>query len=150
MPRLGLCALPLVMFAFGCGPKGATTGTQGKPADSAAIDKVLGGSEVASKDGSFSMTLPKGWVSADKNDPGFKKIADSHKDSPAIKMIETLTGNAMIQLMAFDSKAIEEKREFVDNVNVVVLPADAALKNEDAASLAKDASQGLFGGGQHK
>lgn len=142
-------ALGAVM-AVGCSPttSGTSTSTaKGETSGAKPLDPSM--HELKSKDGSFTLAVPKDWASVDKSDPQYSAAMAKVGDPAAAKTVEQLAANPVLQLIAMDVKGIEARKAFVDNLNVVVLPAAGAGPNEDMGAAAVAAAKQLFGSSKY-
>lgn len=157
MSRLALLPIFALATLTACSPPGAKTSPE-TPSKSA----VTGGSETAvatppnpnlasvvSKDGSFTMLIPKDWVIASRSDPRFVSALKKVGNESMLKSVESMTSQPYFMLMAMDVKGIEARKEFVNNINVVVFPADPAMA-KDMQGVAEASGKQVFGSGPYK
>lgn len=77
---------------------------------------------VAAKDGSFTITLPKGWAPTTGDTPAAKEMKEKVlKTRPDMAgQMEAMGSMSAVLLIAMDSAKLEDKGDFVDNVNINV------------------------------
>ncbi len=144
--RTGLLALAALLAVAGCQKSGGPVtvsgvgGSTGGSASSTPSPAPEGFHRVASKDGSFTLSVPKGWVTLNSSDPDFAKAQEELDAKQAGLGANLMNASTIIQdwgAMKLDEVTTEGK--FVTNANVIVSPA--APKNdkeiEDGVAAAK-------------
>ncbi|MBS1724989.1 MAG: hypothetical protein JSS66_18775 [Armatimonadetes bacterium] len=139
--RIGLPGVVIaLLLAFGCGSPRPVA----KPAGTKKADALT---SVASKDGTFTVPIPPGWVSADPAQPDVKALIEKNPNSPAAQMIRMARDIEVLQVMVFDLPSAQGGSSFTSNLNVVVLPATGVKAGTPAEDLAKTAAKGQFPSG---
>lgn len=79
---------------------------------------------VRSKDGAFTMSLPKGFFSVEPGSPELKAVLrDGGARNPGLKALLDRTGkDGRFVLFAFERQGLVSNASFVDNVNVMRVP----------------------------
>ena len=149
MISLSLAAL----IVAGCGST-APSATADKDSAKSSVAESLRNNpdyhELSSSDGTFTLVAPKDWFNADMKDARFAEAMKKLGNPDAQKSIEQITSNPVIRLVAMDVKGIEAKKLFVDNLNVVVMPAPAGSASSDMSAAAVATAKQLFGTSPYK
>jgi hypothetical protein len=153
MKRLSVLPILAVCLCFGCSPTATTSsGTTGTTGDAPKVEKAPNPNleTVTSKDGSFTMSVPKDWALASSKEPKFVDALKKVGKESMMKSIEDIGAQPYFKLMVMDLKGIEAKKAFVNNLNVVEFPVSGANPGSDMKASADEAATQVFGTSPHK
>ena len=105
---------------------------------------------VTAKDGSFTIGVPKDWVVASRSEPRFVNALKKVGSESRISSIERIMSDPAFKLMVMDTKGIEAKKDFVDNLNVVAFAPPTTSIPTDMKLAAEQSCAQVFGSGAHK
>ena len=154
MSRLSLLPTLIVCACLGCAPTAPppTSDTPGNVADKTTPTAPPNPdfATVTAKDGSFTIRVPKDWVIASRSEPRFVNALKKVGGEARIASIERIMSDPAFKLMVMDTKGIEAKKDFVDNLNVVAFAPPTASIPTDMKLAAEQSCTQVFGSGAHK